>query len=429
MADWTELTVPLSERVEFASREWAAEADRYLQAKAAAAGSALDGLSCSLTERWQNSPPHLGWKDNVAGFSLRIEDGRIEVGVGPAPEADVEIDGDYNAILPIAWTIYGGDASIRERAQREYGALMGDKKISRKGALPEHPGLMQVLGGLHDHMARRTINNPDIEHRIEHYGLSSNVAELNDQGYTILENAFTDEMADELRAETDRNHDAQPAEDGWKAAQLVTRGRIWEETVVHPWVLTLAEHMLGRGCTVGITETIRKYAGDDTHPGLHTDYSAWRVPEPFPEHCLESTAVWAIDDFSAEAGPTVFLPGSWKRGTHAPRGSNREDCVLLEMPKGSIAFWHGASWHGSQMRTLPGARHSLHIAYLHFMMRTVDRYDTIDPQIVDRNSPPFQTLCGLDDIFGKTVASKGADRERSAYAASANYGSAAPLAR
>ena len=171
MADWTELTVPLSERVEFASREWAAEADRYLQAKAAAAGSALDGLSCSLTERWQNSPPHLGWKDNVAGFSLRIEDGRIEVGVGPAPEADVEIDGEYNAILPIAWTIYGGDASIRERAQREYGALMGDKKISRKGALPEHPGLMQVLGGLHDHMARRTINNPDIEHRIEHYGL------------------------------------------------------------------------------------------------------------------------------------------------------------------------------------------------------------------------------------------------------------------
>ena len=306
---------------------------------------------------------------------------------------------------------------------------MGDKKISRKGALPEHPGLMQVLGGLHDHMARRTINNPDIEHRIEHYGLSSNVAELHDQGYTILEHAFTEAMADELRAETDRNHDSQPAEDGWKAAQLVTRGRIWEETVVHPWVLTLAEHMLGRGCTVGITETIRKYAGDDTHPGLHTDYSAWRVPEPFPEHCLESTAVWAMDDFSAEAGPTVFLPGSWKRGTHAPRGSNREDCVLLEMPKGSIAFWHGASWHGSQMRTLPGARHSLHIAYLHFMMRTVDRYDTIDPQIVDRNAPPFQTLCGLDDIFGKSVASKGADRERSAYAASANYGSSAPLDR
>ena len=427
MTTWTELPVPLSERVEFASREWAAEADRYLQAKVAAAGSALDGLSCSLTERWQNAPPHLGWKDNVAGFSLRIADGGVEVGAGPAAEADVQIDGDYNAILPIAWTIYGGDASIRERAQREYGSLMGDKKIERKGALPEHPGMMQVLGGLHDHMARRTVNNPDIDHRIEHYGLRSNVAELNDQGYTILENAFTNEMADELRAETDRNHDAQPPEDGLKAAQLLTRGRIWEETVVHPWVLTLAEHMLGRGCTVGITETIRKYAGDDTHPGLHTDTSGWNVQAPYPEQCLNTTAMWAMDDFSPEAGPTVFLPGSWKKRSPVEPGTTREDCVLLEMPKGSIAFWHGASWHGSQIRTLPGARHSLHIAYCNYMMRTFDRYDTIDPAIVDRNPPPFQTLCGLDDMFGKTVASKGADRERGAYAASAGYGSAAPL--
>ena len=35
MSTWTELSVALSERVEFASREWCAEADRYLQAQAA----------------------------------------------------------------------------------------------------------------------------------------------------------------------------------------------------------------------------------------------------------------------------------------------------------------------------------------------------------------------------------------------------------
>ena len=141
MADWTELTVPLSERVEFASREWAAEADRYLQTKAAAAGSALDGLSCSLTERWQNSPPHLGWKDNVAGFSLRVEDGRIEVGVGPAPEADVEIDGDYNAILPIAWTILrrrrldprAGAARVRRADGRQEDLAEGRAGPSTRG--------------------------------------------------------------------------------------------------------------------------------------------------------------------------------------------------------------------------------------------------------------------------------------------------------
>ena len=428
MSAWTELPVPLSERVEFASREWVAEADRYLQANVAKAGSALDGLETSLTERWSNAPPHLGFKDNAAGFSLRIRDGKVEVGVGPAGEADTEIDGDYNSVLPIACTIYGGDAAIQQRAQREYSKLMREP-IKRQGQMPEHPGIMQVLGGLHDHMARRTINNPDIDHRIERYGLRGNVAELEDQGYTILENAFTDELADELRDEADRIHDSQPAEDGWKAAQLLHRGRLWEEAVVHPWVLTLADYLLGRGGTAAIVETIRKYAGDDTHPGLHTDYSGWRVQAPYPEQCLEATAVWALDDFTADAGPTVFLPHSWKRREPVAPGATREDCVLLEMPKGSIAFWHGASWHGSQLRTAPGARHSLHIAYCNYMLRSFDRYDTIDPAIAERNPPVFQTLCGLDDPFGKTEASKGADRARATYAATAGYGSSKPLHR
>ena len=228
MSSRTELPVPLSERVEFASREWCTEADRYLQAQAAKHPEALDGVEWSVTERWQNAPPHLGFPDNVAGFWFTISGGRIEVGAGPAVEADTEIDGDYNAILPIGWTIYGGDAQIQARAQREYGHLSRNKPVRMKGAFPEHPPLLPFLGGLHDHMARRTINNPDIEHRIESYDLRSNVEELADQGRTILESAFTDKMADELRA-------------------AGGCGRLWEEAVVHPWVLALVERELGSG--------------------------------------------------------------------------------------------------------------------------------------------------------------------------------------
>ncbi len=61
-------------------------------------------------------------------------------------------------------------------------------------------------------------------------------------------------------------------------------------------------------------------------------------------------------------------------------------------------------------------------------MRPVERFDNIDPAIVDRNPPMFSTLCGLDDLFGKSGESTGADMERYVYAAKNGYGSSEPLA-
>ncbi|MCY3922566.1 MAG: hypothetical protein OXG27_09230 [Chloroflexi bacterium] len=231
MSTSTKPPIPESQWVEFASREWCEEANRYLQEQAALHPDALDGVEWSVTERWQNAPPHLGFQDNVAGFWFAISGGNIEVGAGPAAEADTEIDGDYNAILPIGWTIYNGDAEIRARAQREYGHLSRDKPVKMKGQFPSHPPLLPFLGGLHDHMARRTINNPDIDHRIEHYGLASKARELNEQGLTVLEGAFTAEMLDELR-------------------DIGGASRHWEEMVVHPWVATLVDQELGLGSVV-----------------------------------------------------------------------------------------------------------------------------------------------------------------------------------
>ena len=243
MSNRARLAIAAGEWVEFASVEWCEEANRYLQEQASLHPEALDGVEWSVTERWHNAPPHLGFRDNVAGFWFTVSGGKIEVGPGPAAEAETEIDGDYNGILPIGWTIYGGDAGIQGRAQREYGHLSRDRPIKMKGEFPSHPPLLPFLGGLHDHMARRTINNPDVEHRIEHYGLRSHVDELAGQGSTTLEGAFTDKMTDELR-------------------EVGATGRHWEEMVVHPWVLTLVDQILGEGAV--LIEPDRGATGDDS---------------------------------------------------------------------------------------------------------------------------------------------------------------------
>ena len=107
-----------------------------------------------------------------------------------------------------------------------------------------------------------------------------------------------------------------------------------------------------------------------------------RVPHhgTVPDYCLEATAVWAIDDFHKEHGPTCVMPGSVEKRSQVPPGTTQEGTKLLEMDEGSIAFWHGGLWHGSTPRTAPGKRTSLHNAYCRNFIRPLENYLDIDPR-------------------------------------------------
>ena len=315
MTNRTQLPIPESEWVEFASVEWCEEANRYLQEQASLHPEALDSVEWSVTERWQNAPPHLGFAGNIAGFWFTISEGKIEVGPGPAADADTEIDGDYNAILPIGWTIYGGDTRIQTRAQREYGHLSRHKPIKMNGEFPSHPPLLPFLGGLHDHMARRTVNNPDVEHRIEHYGLRPHVDELAGQGSTTLGGAFTDNMADELH-------------------EVEATGRHWEEMIVHPWVLTLVDQVLGEGAVV-----IR--------------------PDEYSLGAESLIAVWTLADDPAP-----------------------------KLKRGSISVSVGG-------RMAAEANGAMHVVYAAAGSTLAQHPVEVGDEAIERNPPVFSALCGL----------------------------------
>lgn len=417
MTVFTELPTPLGERVEFASPAWRAELERFLTERAADLPDEPYAFSVQLDD----PPPHLHQGAAPFGYTVRLRRGAVDVSAVPSEAVDLHQRVDYNAALPFAWTVHGGDPDGQAQAWREYRLLAGDRHPPPTGRPPAAPGLKRILAELRDHLARRTVNNPDVEHRIKHLGLTANVAELAERGYTIMANAFSTEFADALRRETHKNHDANPPDAGFRATMLLKRGRIWEVAALHPWVLALAEHLLGRGCLMYQSDTIVKGPGLDTHPGLHSDYAASMVAEPFPEFCLEATAVWAIDDFRGDAGPTCVLPRSHRKGRQVPAGTTQAGTVTLELAQGSIAFWHGALWHGSTPRRAPGRRTSLHNAYSRNFVRPVERYEDVDAGILNRNPPPFATLCGLDDAFGKSGES-GADFARLGYAAKAGYG-------
>ncbi|MCY4130816.1 MAG: phytanoyl-CoA dioxygenase family protein [Gammaproteobacteria bacterium] len=412
--------VALEERVEFGTDAWIQTLEAHLNG-----AEILGGANFRHSVSLENVPPHLmDGRDSPIGFVIDISAGRAVVKATDSRQSDGETTLDYNRAQLLATTFLGSNLDTAERRLKDAHHLA-------QSDLPipfDAPGLdvelKSALRSAHDHMALRTIANPDVVQRAHALGLARNLAELDERGYTVLHDAFSDEFADELREEAHRNHDAAPPDVGFRATMLLKRGALWEEAVIHPWVIAVAEYLLGRGCLIYQSDSIIKGPGLDTHPGLHADYGASRVAEPFPEYCVEATAVWAIDDFDKPAGPTVIVPGSFRNRRQVPPGTTREDGVLIEMPKGSIAFWHGASWHGAMPRQREGKRTSLHNAYARFFMRPLERYDDIAEEVVDRNPPIFSTLCGLDDPFGKS-GYHGADFARMRYAAAARYGSTA----
>lgn len=417
----TGLTAPLAERAEFASIEWIEVASAFL----------ADRCASGLTEPYVAAqellrpPPHLS-SDERIGYVVTFDSSGTTIEPGFAEQAAWSRRADYNALLPFAWIVRQQPGGA-DRLEREYEQLLGGAIETPEIARPMPDSVAAILSDLHDFMAVRTINNPNIEHRAAGLGIAKNLRDLDTDGYTVLEGAFSDAYADELREETHRNHAGRDAGASFRATMLLKRGRIWEEAAIHPWVLTVVEYLMGRGALMYQSDTIVKTTGQETHPGLHADYGASRITEPFPDYCVEGTAVWAIDDFHREHGPTCILPGSFRNRRQVPPGTTQDGTKLIEMDQGSIAFWHGAIWHGSTPRTAPGRRTSLHNAYSRSFIRPLERYDDIDQAIVDRNPTVFSTLCGLDDAFGKSGL-EGADFERLHYAAAHGYASSTPPA-
>ncbi len=418
----TQLAAPLDELAELCSTRWLEVARGFFQQHSA--------LATQLSSPWQVSaaftspPPHLSADGAALGFTVTFTSTGITLAATINRSADWFQEADYNCALPLKWIIYGDNPGAA-RLQNEYEHLCGHRISEPVVGTAVPPAIGALMAQFHDHMARRTLNNPDLEHRAAGLGLSARLRELDEDGYTIMPGAFTSAYADALRAETAINHAGREDGASFRATMLLQRGRIWEEAATHPWVLTVVEYLLGRGCLKYQSDTIVQTAGQETHPGLHSDYSASRITEPFPEYCVEGTAVWALDDFHREHGPTCVLPGSVTKRRHVPPGTTQEGTRLLEMDEGSIAFWHGGLWHGSTPRTAAGKRSSLHNAYCRNFIRPLEDYSDIDATIVARNAPVFSALCGLVDAFGKS-AHDGVDFSRLGFAATHGFATSNP---
>jgi ectoine hydroxylase-related dioxygenase (phytanoyl-CoA dioxygenase family) len=148
--------------------------------------------------------------------------------------------------------------------------------------------------------------------------------------------------------------------EGYKSERvyaLLAKSPVFAELAAQPLVLDICEAVLGANFMLSACLAINTHPGETVQP-LHFDDSFYHLPRPRPP-CGVS-AFWAIDEFTADNGPTEIIPGSHLWDDAPPIGAVVEQSFLpgaelpaqdhpalqkVLMPAGSLMLAMGTLWH------------------------------------------------------------------------------------
>ena len=178
---------------------------------------------------------------------------------------------------------------------------------------------------------------------------------------------------------------------------------VFAEAATNPAALAIARWLLGRSAVLaGHTWIIKPRTSHDL--SLHSD--AHGVPPGGGHIAHVANLSWLCTDYAGpEDGPTIFVPGSHRYGRATlPHEQKIDACpfktVTLKAKAGSLAVWHGATWHGSTPRSNPGLRVTLVQVYMRMHMRPINMWQEseVDPALLER-FPELKTILGTDHLY------------------------------
>jgi ectoine hydroxylase-related dioxygenase (phytanoyl-CoA dioxygenase family) len=198
--------------------------------------------------------------------------------------------------------------------------------------------------------------------------VSEHTKRLDEDGYTIVEDAIDTDLVDELATnlrDLEAFFDVQPAGNSFEGAHtlrvynLLALDRVWERVPVHPSVLPIVEKVLDPGCLISSLSSITILPGEIAQP-IHADDQLLPIPKPHvPTVC---NSMWALTDFTEANGATRIVPGS-HRYDHSPDYGHPYESIAAEMPRGSVLIWHGSLWHGGGANSTDEARVGIAMNY------------------------------------------------------------------
>jgi len=237
--------------------------------------------------------------------------------------------------------------------------------------------------------------------------IAKHLAEIEDQGYTVLENVIDPALADSLNASLlrmEKDENIVPACNDFEGHttvriyNLLARDRVFEKVPTYPALLPVVDGVLNEGCLISSISSISIDPGEKAQP-IHSDDQVIALPRPHP--ALVCNSMWALTDFTEENGATRIIPGSHKYDHYPEYGTGIEyESIPAEMPKGSILVWNGSLWHGGGANRSKERRVGIAMNYCAGFIRQQENQQLGIPlDRVKEFEPRLQELCGFGTYF------------------------------
>jgi ectoine hydroxylase-related dioxygenase (phytanoyl-CoA dioxygenase family) len=204
--------------------------------------------------------------------------------------------------------------------------------------------------------------------------VEADMAALDRDGYVIWENLLSAEQCREIRAALRPwlGHTGRNSFEGrltQRIYSVLSRTRVCDRLVDHPRVLAVLDRLLMPNYLLSALQAINIQPGEVAQLPHHDDGF---YPIPRPREPLAAATVWAIDDFTADNGATVVIPGSHRWGRRPPGPDDH--ALPVVMPAGSCVFFVGTLWHGGGANASTGDRLAVTAQYCEPWLRPMEAF-------------------------------------------------------
>ena len=197
-----------------------------------------------------------------------------------------------------------------------------------------------------------------------------------------------------------------------RLANLVNKGPVFREIIVHPAVLPLVEHVLGGSVKLSSLNARSANPHGDAPQPLHCDMSAL----PDERGAWVCNTVWMLDDFTEQNGALRVVPGS-HRGDRLPRdvladplADHPRQCVITGAA-GSVIVMNAHLWHGGLANRTAHPRTAVHAFYCR-RDKPQQQYQKqlLDAELQAALPSELRALLALDDPLNDEISSQYAVR-------------------
>ena len=269
--------------------------------------------------------------------------------------------------------------------------------ISAQGALPHLDTLMKDF---------------------ERYDVTQHALELDTYGFTVVppeklgvDDAFIERLRNALISTAERRHGVEIGDPstagidekvvGRNAWRLLFEDDAFVEASLNPVGLSLIRFLLGQRAVLSGNLWIIK-PRTESYLKLHSDAPGITLGAGTIAHVVNAS--WLCTDYNdVDDGPTVLVPGSFRFGRKPlPHESEPLDTpfpvVPLQGKAGSLAIWHGGTWHGSVPRKRDGLRVTYVQNWMRSYMKQIHHWDDAPAELIKRH-PELPHILGLDSMY------------------------------